>query len=735
MNQFRPGLNANILFQQAFQFQQNGNLKEAEILYTKIIQISPAHLGAKTMLGTIYIQSKRDQEGIKLLEYSLRKDPKQFWAYNSLGLGFLNTKQYQKALFSFNKAIGIKPDYIDAYFNIGKTQRELGRYDDAIQSYSKCLALNPRYADALINRGNVYLQDLHENERALSDFQQFLKLSPEAWYGFYNLGNALKALQDYDLAIENYQLAIQLNPDFFDSYLNAGVALDKLKRYDLALKNYELVIALNPNYAEAHANYGDTLRSLNKHDEALKNYHSAFKLKPGIDFLPGSFIHTKMHLCDWENYEGLVSEFINELEPSRMTSVPFNVLSLTDNPKIQRFHTENYVNKKLPLSYRLSKLSKYSMHSKIRIAYFSADFREHPVSYLTAELFELHDRDRFEVIAFSFGVDTQDNLRKRLEKGFDQFIDVKDKTDQEIAILAREMEIDIAIDLGGFTQDSRTNIFAMRAAPIQLSYIGYLGTMGAEYFDYLIAEPTIIPQDQQQYYSEKIVYLPSYQVNDTKREISNRVFTPEELGIPRNGFVFCCFNNIYKITPSTFDSWMRILKGVDQSVLFLLDANETATKNLKKEAEARGVSSDKLVFAKHLPLPEYLARYRIADLFLDTLPYNAGTTASDALRMGLPVLTQMGQSFASRMAASLLNAVGLPELITTTQEEYESLAISLAKNPVEIQKIKNKLAANLPASDLYNTQKFTRNIEAAYQSMYQRYQNDLPPDNIYVVCI
>ena len=302
----------------------------------------------------------------------------------------------------------------------------------------------------------------------------------------------------------------------------------------------------------------------------------------------------------------------------------------------------------------------------------------------------------------------------------------------EITLLAREMEIDIAVDLGGFTQDSRVNIFAMRVAPIQVSYIGYLGTMGAEYIDYLMADPFLIPHDKQKYFSEKIAYLPSYQVNDSQREVSAKIFTRQEVGLPENAFVFCCFNNIFKITPITFDSWMRILKEVNDSVLLLLDANETATKNLEKEATSRGVDANRLVFGKPLPSPEYLARYRIADLFLDTLPYNAGTTASDALRVGVPVLTQMGESFASRMGASLLNALALPELITTTPEAYESLAIELATNPEQLEKIKTKLAENLPTSPLYNTKLFAHHIEIAYQEMYKRSQDELALDHIYV---
>ena len=725
----------NALFRQAFQLQQNGRMGDAELLFRKILKISPSYIGAKTMLGTICIQDNRNIEGIKLLESSLLRDPKQFWAHNSLGVGYLNTKQFQRAFSSFNKAIVHKPDYIDAYFNLAKVQRALGRFQDAVSSYTKCISIDPSHADAYINRGTIFLEDLHQYERSLSDYQQFIKLFPSSSYGFYNSANALKAIGKHSAALVDYDHAIELKPDYAEAYVNRGSSFYDLKQYDAALVDYDYAIELKPDYADAYVMRGAVFFVLKKYDAALIDYDRVIKLELGKDRILGDFLITKMFLCDWVNYQQLLNQLKNKILKNNKVSSPFQVLSLIDNPKIQKHSAESYIKEECPISDLLPKLEKRSKHAKIRIGYFSADFREHPVSYLTAELFESHNRDQFEVIAFSFGVDTQDNLRKRLEKGFDHFIDVQDKTDQEIAMLAREMEIDIAIDLGGFTQDSRTNIFAMRAAPIQLSYIGYLGTMGADYFDYLIADPILIPQDQQQYYSEKIVYLPYYQVNDNKREISDKVYSREELGLPLKGFVFCCFNDVYKISPSIFDSWMRIMGAVKGSVLFLLDANETATKNLIKEAEARGVNSDRLFFAKRLPLPEYLARYRMADLFLDTLPYNAGTTASDALRMGLPVLTQMGQSFASRMAASVLNAVGLPELITTTQEEYESLAISLAKIPVEIQKIKNKLAANLPASDLYNTQKFTRNIESAYRSMYQRYQNDLPTDHIYVDCI
>jgi predicted O-linked N-acetylglucosamine transferase (SPINDLY family) len=381
----------------------------------------------------------------------------------------------------------------------------------------------------------------------------------------------------------------------------------------------------------------------------------------------------------------------------------------------------------------LDPILKSARQPKIRIAYYSADFLNHATAHLMAELFERHDKEKFELIAFSFGPDANDEMQVRVSQAFDQFIDVTALSDLEVAQLSRELGIDVAVDLKGLTQDSRLGIFSYKAAPIQVSYLGYPGTLGADYIDYLIADKTLIPVQSQQHYSEKIVYLPnSYQVNDRHRVIAPTQFTKQELGLPQDAFVFCCFNNNFKITPDVFDTWVRILKAVDKSVLWLFQDNPTAATNLQKEAALRGLDPTRLVFAKRMDLPEHLARHKSADLFLDTLPYNAHTTASDALWAGLPVLTCMGESFASRVAASLLNAIGLPELITQTPEDYEALAIELATNPGKLQSIKAKLAANRLTTPLFDTALFTKHIEAAYVQMYQRYQADLPPEHIFV---
>jgi len=348
-------------------------------------------------------------------------------------------------------------------------------------------------------------------------------------------------------------------------------------------------------------------------------------------------------------------------------------------------------------------------------------------------LFERHDKAKFELVAFSFGPNRNDEMRKRVSAAFDQFMDVRNRSDKDIALLSRKLEIDVAVDLKGFTTDARAGIFSYRAAPLQVNYLGYPGTMGAEYIDYLIADGTLIPEASRQHYAEKIAYLPnSYQVNDRKRAIADKMFSREELGLPSTGFVFCCFNNSYKITPAIFDGWMRILKQVEGSVLWLLEANSTAVRNLRHEAEARGINAARLIFAKRMPLAEHLARHRAADLFIDTLPCNAHTTASDALWAGLPVLTCTGEAFASRVAASLLNAIDLPELVTTTQDQYEARAVELATNPERLKQIKQKLERNRLTTPLFDTELFTKHIEAAYIQIYERYQADLPPEHIYV---
>jgi predicted O-linked N-acetylglucosamine transferase (SPINDLY family) len=457
------------------------------------------------------------------------------------------------------------------------------------------------------------------------------------------------------------------------------------------------------------------------------------KIRPDFEFITGTLQHVKMLICNWKNLDNQKNLLLKSINANEKVARPFPILALLDTPTTQRACAELFIKANYPQNNTLGSIPKITKINKIRLGYFSADFHNHATAYLMTNFFELHDKNQFEIYAFSFGFSQEDEMRARLKNAFDEFIDVSHQSDQVVAKLSRELGIDIAIDLKGFTRDSRAGIFSYRAAPIQVNYLGYPGTMGVDYIDYIIGDRTLIPAKSQEFYSEKVIYLPnSYQVNDRTRVISDQQFSRAELGLPEDSFVFCCFNNNYKILPETFDGWMRILIAVEGSVLWLFQDNDWVVNNLKEEAQKRGISEGRLVFAKRLHLSEHLARHRQADLFLDTFPYNAHTTASDALWAGLPLLTLMGESFASRVAASLLTAIDLPELITNSQEDYESLAIELATNPAKLKEIKTKLESNRLTTPLFDTPRFTKHLEDAYTKIYERYHADLPPEHIYI---
>ena len=567
---------------------------------------------------------------------------------------------------------------------------------------------------------------------AVASYEKAMQLNPDHEV-YFNYGNVLLDLKQPDAAISNYNKAIQLNSDYTEAYSNLGNALVEINQTDAAISNYNKAIQLNPGYAEAYSNLGGLLAELKQTELAITNYNKAIQLKPDYRFLLGTIFSIRSKICDWSEYDENLKKLEIKIQNKELSSLPFSILSIIDSLGLQRLVAEIYSESEYPAINTTGDIIKRSRSKKIRIGYFSADFRNHPVSLLTLGLYEAHDRSRFEIYAFSFSK-IKDEITSRIEAGVDHFYDVSLMSDKDVVKLSRNLEIDIAVDLGGHTQYARTGIFAMRAAPIQVSYLGYSGTMGVAYIDYIIADKTLIPKESQKYYSEKIAYLPnSFQVNDSKRKISDIAYTKEEFELPNNGFIFCCFNNNYKITPEIFDCWMRILKAVDGSILWLFQDNSIVVKNLQREAEKRGIESSRLIFAGRMSLLEdHLARQKLADLFLDTLPYNAHTTCSDALWAGLPVLTLIGQSFASRVAASLLNSVNLPELITTTQEEYENLAIELATNSEKLKAIKLKLEKNRLTTPLFNTKIFTNHIESAYEAMYNRYQNDLSPDHIEV---
>ena len=583
------------------------------------------------------------------------------------------------------------------------------------------------FLDGIKNFQNQEFQDAEHS------FLKSLELVPCRVSTLNNLAATQIKLKKFDLALHNYLIALELDPADFETWSNKGLTLHELKRYDEAIAHYDKALSLKPDYAEGWSNKGYTLHELKRFNEAIAHYDKALSLKPDIDWMSGDLLHTKMKICSWSGLAESLEEISKKVAANEKVAAPFPPLALSDDALLHKKCSEIYIQSRYPFNPSLEPIPKRPQSQKIRVGYFSADFHNHATGYLMAELFELHNKGHFELIGFSFGPIANDEMRQRLEKSFDQFIEIGRKSDVEVARLSRDLNIDIAVDLKGFTRDARTGIFAHRAAPIQVNYLGYPGTMGADYIDYIIADKILISPKLQSCYSEKVIYLPnSYQVNDSKRLISDRKFTRQELGLPLNGFIFCCFNNNYKILPATFEGWMRILKAVEGSILWLFQDNSWAAENLKKEAEKQGIAPNRLVFAECLPLPEHLARHRQADLFLDTFPYNAHTTTSDALWTGLPVLTLMGSSFASRVAASLLNAVGLPELITSTQEEYEALAIDLALSPNKLADIKLKLAKNRLTAPLFDTPLFTKNLESAYIKMYERYHANLESAHILI---
>jgi len=729
--QTQPSIQTQKLFEQGIALHQSGQLLQAKALYAQVMRLAPQHFDALHLLGVIAYQQHDAALALALIDRAIGLLPQHPSAHSNRGNALRLLNRLEEALQSYDRAIELRPDFADAMNNRGLVLNQLKRRDLALQSYDQALAINPGFADAHNNRGLV-LQDIKEHAKAIGSFGEAIALKPlEAAY-YFNCGNVLHEIGQYAAAVMHYEQAIKLNAAYAQAMNNLGLTLQQLQQHEEALQCYLKAAAIKPDYADAIHNAGSLLLGRKQFPAAIDKLVNALALQPATPFLPGTLQHCRMNVSDWTGFESTQNQLVQGLENHELASPPFVTLGLSSSGQAQHNASKIWVRSKLATPLVLPPITPYSAHERIKIGYFSADFHDHATAYLMAELFELHDKTRFELIAFSFGPDQHDTMRQRLLKSFDQFFDVRLHTDLQVAQLARQLEIDIAIDLKGYTTDSRAPIFALRAAPVQVNYLGYPGTMGADFMDYLVADHTLVPPQSRVHYTEKIAYLPhSYQVNDSKRQISDRVFTREEVGLPPTGFVFCCFNNNYKITPDTFDGWMRILQAVPDSVLWLLADNPTAAQNLSKEAELRGVSAKRLVFAPRLVLSEHLARHRLADLFIDTLPCNAHTTASDALWAGLPVLTCMGEAFASRVAASLLKAVGLPELITESQPVYEALAVELAQQPTRLASLKNKLTRNLRTAPLFDTPLYTGHLEQLYVTMYERNRAGLPVEHLH----
>lgn len=702
-----------------FQHHANGELEKAKNLYELVLDTDPRHFNALQLLGTLCSSLKLFDKAVDYFKRAVQINQSNYVVYNNMANALKELGRLDEALENCEISIGIKQDNAQAFCIRGAVLQSMGNYHDAISSCQTAIDLMPDFAEAYNNLGNALL-DTKDFEKALISFNQALKINPHDGAVYFNRAAALQALWRIDEAIQNLDLAIEIQPDFADAYNNRGVALLGVKRYLDALKDFEHSLQLSPNQADAYVNRGNALRGMKKIEEALMSYQAALELNPEFDYLFGTWLHLKMKICDWSDFESNRDKLRAGILSGKKISIPFAVLSLIDDSSLHLkaariYHQKNQQSKIYPLS-----ILNNQGPRKIRIGYYSADFRDHATSYLIAGLIESHDKNKFEIYGFSFGPHVVDAMHARLLSSFDQLFEVSKMNDQEVIDLSRNIGIDIAIDLKGDTEDARVGLFTGRCAPVQVNYLGYPGSMGLDCYDYILADKVVLPEKNHSHYSEKVVSLPhSYQVNDSRRRISDRLFTKTELGLPEEGFIFCCFNNSYKILPQTFDLWMEILKNVEGSVLWLYSDTSQTIINLKREAEARGVSSQRLIFAEMMSHAEHLARHRCADLFLDTLPYNAHTTASDALWAGLPILTCMGESFASRVAASLIKAVDLEEMIALDQMDYLTKAKELGQDVQRMALLKKKLNNNLRRTNLFDTAKFTTAIESAYISMHE----------------
>jgi predicted O-linked N-acetylglucosamine transferase (SPINDLY family) len=707
--------------------------QEALAAYERAVALKPDLAEAWLGRGNIFGELKRFDEAFMAYDKALALKPQLAETWLSRANLLLALERYDEAFASYDKVLALEPGLAVAWLGRGNTFFKTTRYQEALAAYDRALALDSALAAALLGRGNVFFET-RRDDLASDAYDKALALEPDLAAAWVGRGNVLFRLKRFEDALTAHNSALTIEPELGDAWLGAGNVLFEVKRHEGAASAYDKALELNPTLAAAWLGRGNILFFLKQYEDAVAAYDRALALKPDLTGVEGLRSHAKAQLCDWSRFDPECKNLISVLRNGTPNTGPFQLLAIPSSPEDQLQCARLWAGTHFPPAANPVWRGERYDHERIRVAYLSADFRQHPVAMCMAGVFERHDKSLFEMTAISCGPNDDSEIRQRVQASFERFIDTQTYSDEQIANLVKELEIDILVDLMGYTTDSRTGVLARRAAPIQVNYFGYSGTMGVDYIDYLIGDQTIIPNNQRQFYSENIVYLPhSFLPPDHKRRISDKSFPRPDAGLPEKGFVFCCFNNHYKITPGVFDSWMRILSKVEGSVLWLLETNPTAESNLRKEATARHVNPERLVFAGHMPPADHLARHHLADLFLDTLPYNAHTTASEALWTGLPVLTLSGETFAGRVAASLLTAIQMPDLITTTAQDYERLAIDLATNPEQLKALKRRLAENRHSTPLFDTASFTRHIEKAYTTMHRRHLDGLARDDIAVL--
>jgi protein O-GlcNAc transferase len=705
-----------------------GRLDQALRHYERALSLDPRCGAAQFNRGTLLLRMDRPAEALECFEHLLALGSASAAVHLARGNALTAMSRHAAALACFEEAIRLDPAERLGHCNRGNALLALGRPADALTSLDRALALAPGDALVSYNRGNALLA-LKRHPEALEEFDRAVRADSRFAVAWYNRGSTLMELRRYAEAIASFDRVIGLTPDFAPAHNNRGAALLCLKRQTDAIADFERALELLPGYAGALENLGNAFHDLQRFEEAARCFSALLAASPERPYALGNLLDARTRCCDWgSDYPTLRRRVAESVDRGLRAQVPFAFLATSHSAAAQLRCARVYAADKFPPAAESLWRGRIYGHDRIRVAYVSADLRYHATAFLTAQLFESHDRKRFEWTALSFGPADTSPMRERLRRSFDHFLDVGGLSDRDIARLMREREIDIAVDLQGYTADCRAGIFSHRPAPVQAAYLAYPGTLGTPYMDYLIADRHVIPKEHFPHYEEKVIHLPQcYQPNGSGRPVAASAPSREQLGLPADAFVFCSFNGCYKITPEIFDIWLRLLDAVPGSVLWLLDDNEAASRNLRKAASDRGIGPERLVFAPRVSLADHLARYPLADLFLDTLPCNAHTTASDALWTGLPVLTCQGTTFAGRVAASLLHAAELPELITDDLAQYQALALDLAARPERLAALRERLECRREACALFDTERYRQGLEAAYVLMWQRAENRLPP--------
>jgi predicted O-linked N-acetylglucosamine transferase (SPINDLY family) len=758
------------LSDQALLLHQKGQLAEAERLYRKALEQDPAAFAPRHLLGILKLQQGRTEEALEEIGAALKINPASPEALINYGNALKLAGRGEEALAHFDRASEARPDHAGAPYNRAILLAELKRFDEALEGYARTMAIRPDFAEALHERA-LLLQSLNRRVEALADLDRLLVLRPRMAEAWSNRGVVLEEMNRLDDALASLDKALAINPASAEALHNRGNILTRLRRFDEALVNFDQALAIKPTaYAKAWNNRGVLLQDMKRFDEARASFTRALAIDPDdtaalhfrgrlawIQFgdydaawtdlekavrndpnypnALGDLIYLKMHGGDWRGREEDVARLNAAVRAGKPVAEPFIYQAICESPADLQACATLHAARRYPAAPAQHGTGK-RRPGKIRVGYVSGEFREQATAYLTAGLYERHDKSRFEITAFDNGVSDDSRLRRRLEVAFDRFVDVSRLSDAAAAARIAEMEIDILVNLNGYFGERRMGIFAHRPAPVQVNFLGFPGTLGAPYMDYIVADACVIPENEHCFYTEKVVTLPgSYQVNDSRRAIAAETPGRTECGLPGSGFVFCSFNQSYKLAPEMFARWMAILSRTPGSVLWLLEGHPKFQENIRREAEARGVAGDRIIFAPIAGNEKHLARLRLADLFLDTLPCNAHTTASDALWAGLPLITCRGRAFSGRVAASLLGAVGLSELVTENLDAYEALAVRLAGDAVLLRQMRDTLAGNRLTTPLFDTDAYRRHLEAAYRTMVEMHESGLPPRSFTVARI